>query len=317
MKFVEKINRELMDVEVPGIFVTTHMMNLSEISLKLYIYIKFLSKNGICLDEESISKTLGVSVVDIDKAFDALQEEELVIRTIEGYEILDVKEQEINKIYVPKLKVNKSPRTIAEKKRLAAAQAINETFFRGVMSMGWFTDIATLFDKYNFDGEVMVALFHECSERNALKKNYVFKVAESWNKGGVKTFDELEDYQNKQTKLNNVMQKMKSKLRLNRSFTEYEEAFIASWINEFKYDFDIVDFAIQKTSSKGAPTIGYINGILKNWHESGLSTLNDIMQKEENKAVPRQRVTVGVSNNLNHKNYEQRKDIDLNEFYDT
>jgi DnaD/phage-associated family protein len=150
-----------------------------------------------------------------------------------------------------------------------------------------------------------------------LKKNYVFKVAESWNKGGVKTFDELEDYQNKQTKLNNVMQKMKSKLRLNRSFTEYEEAFIASWINEFKYDFDIVDFAIQKTSSKGAPTIGYINGILKNWHESGLSTLNDIMQKEENKVVPRQRVTVGVSNNLNHKNYEQRKDIDLNEFYDT
>ena len=320
MKFIEKINRELMDVDLPGIFVSNVMSSLDELSLKLYIYIKFLAKNNMEFSASDIAKKLRIKVSELEEVLDKLESEELILKTVDGYDILDVKEQEINKIYIPKLepKVSKA-KTQTEQKRIAAATAINDSFFQGIMALSWYVDISTLFEKYGFEEDVMIALFHECNERKALKKNYVFKVAESWYKGGVKTFEQLEDYLNEQEKLNQIKGKMKSKLRLGRSFTEYEEACIKSWIDDFKYTFDEIDYAIKKTISIGTPSIGYINGILKNWKEKGYNNLAEIVSAEEvlskqkiNKETPK----VTKQNNLKHKNYEQRKDINWNDFYD-
>lgn len=321
MKFIERLNRELMDVELPGIFINNCMASLDELSLKLYIYIKFISKNHLEFTNGEIAKKLGVKVAEIEKAFDNLENEELILKTIDGYEILDVKEQEINKIYIPKLepKVSKA-KSATEKRRIAAATAINESFFQGIMALGWYVDISTLFEKYNFDEDVMIALFHECAERKALKKNYVFKVAESWYKGGVKTFEQLEDYLNEQEKMKQIKTKIKTKLRLGRAFTEYEEIYIYSWINDLKFTFDEIDYAIKKTLSKGNPSIGYINGILKNWKEQGLNKLADIIEKEgtvtKEKITEEKKKVSSATRTLKHKNYEQRKDIDWNQFYD-
>lgn len=322
MKFTEIINRDLMDVELPGIFVNNNMTSLDEIGLKLYIYIKFLAKNKMEFSCSDIAKKLGVKTAEIEKAIDALEAEELLLKTMDGYEILDVKEQEINKIYIPKLepKVSKA-KTIVEQKRIAAATAINESFFQGIMALSWYVDISTLFEKYAFAEDVMIALFHECSERKALKKNYVFKVAESWYKGGVKTFEQLEDYLKEQDKMMEIKSKIKSKLRLGRAFTEYEEVYISDWINNMKYTFDEIDYAIKKTLSKGNPSIGYINGILKNWKEKGYKSIIEIIEAEG--TVTKQKIagdkgkkTIAVNKNLKHKNYEQRDDINWNEYYD-
>ncbi|MBR6688622.1 MAG: DnaD domain protein [Clostridia bacterium] len=320
MKFVEKLNREVMDVELPGIFVNNCMTSLDELSLKLYIYIKFIAKNNMEFARADIAKKLGVKVAELEKAFDTLEAEELVIKTIDGYDILDVKEQELNKIYIPKLepKVSKVKSDV-EKKRIAAANAINESFFQGIMALCWFVDINTLFEKYGFEEDVMIALFHECAERKALNKNYVFKVAESWYKGGVKTFVDLEDYLNEQDKLQQIKAKIKSKLRLNRAFTEYEEVYISEWINKYGYTFDEIDYAIKKTVAKGNASIGYINGILTNWYESGYKTLASIIEAEG--TVTKQKIAsetqkVAQSKTLKHKNYEQDKAIDWNQYYD-
>lgn len=321
MKFVEKLNRELMDVELPGLFINNCMTSLDELSLKLYIYIKFIAKNNMEFSNTEIAKKLGVKIAELDKAFDTLESEELLLKTVDGYEILDVKEQEINKIYIPKLepKVSKA-KSVVEKKRIAAATAINESFFQGIMALGWYVDISTLFEKYGFDEDVMIALFHECAERKALKKNYVFKVAESWYKGGVKTFEQLEDYLNEQDKIMQIKSKIKSKLRLGRAFTEYEEAYINEWINKLNYTFDEIDYAIKKTLAKGNPSIGYINGILNNWKEKGFNNLSQIVEAEG--TITKQKITGAQgakqtpAKNLKHKNYEQNKDIDWNQYYD-
>ena len=320
MKFVEKLNREVMDVELPGIFVNNCMTSLDELSLKLYIYIKFLAKNNMEFARADIAKKLGVKVAELEKAFDTLEAEELVIKTVDGFDILDVKEQELNKIYIPKLEPKTTKiKSDVEKKRIAAANAINESFFQGIMALCWFVDINTLFEKYGFEEEVMIALFHDCAERKALNKNYVFKVAESWYKGGVKTFADLEVYLEAQDKLQQIKAKIKSKLRLNRAFTEYEEIYISEWINKYEYTFDEIDYAIKKTVAKGNASIGYINGILTNWYESGYKTLANILEAEG--TVTKQKIAsetqkMAQSKTLKHKNYEQDKAIDWNQYYD-
>lgn len=306
-----------MDISVPGIFVTNNMFGLDEISLKLYLYIKFLIDNNLSFDISDIAKKLSVKTYDIENAFSTLEDEDLILKTTDGYELMDVKEQEINKTYIPKLKPVKTAKTITEQKRMAAATAINESFFQGIMALSWYVDISTLFEKYGFDEDVMIALFHECSERRALKKNYVFKVAENWYKGGVKTFEQLEDYLTAQEEYSKIKSKIKSRLRLNRTFTEYEEAYILNWIKKYKYTFNEIDYAIKKTIAKGTPSIGYIDGILKNWNAKGYKTLEDVIKSEEehtNGATIKQSpVTKTV---VKKKEYEQKRDVDLNDFYD-
>lgn len=319
MKFIEKINREFSDILIPSIFVSNIMPNLDEASIKVYLYIIFLSKNKLETSIEDIAKKLAFKKYEIEKAFDFLEAEDMLIKTEEGYELLDIKEIEINKVYLPKLKPKQSEaKNIVEKRRISAASAINDSFFQGIMALSWYVDISTLFEKYCFDEDVMVALFHECAERRALRKNYVFKVAESWYMGGVKTFDQLEDYKKKTEDMQKLKTKIKNKLRLNRSFTEYEEKYISNWVEVFCFSFEEIDYAIKKTISKGTPSIGYINGILKNWNEKGYKKINDVLESEKtlNKQAVSKSTKEYTNKNLKHKNYEQRKGVDLNEYYD-
>lgn len=324
MKCVEKDKIELSDVLLPDLFITNYMAGLDEHSLKIYLCMKFLSKNSMDVKDEEVAKKVGISKVEYEKAIKLLETEELIVKLDDGYRLVDIKEQELNKTYIPKLKPKSDSRkTAVEKKRIAAASAINETFFQGIMTLGWYVDISTMFEKYSFDEDVMIALFQYCQERNALRKNYVFKVAETWYKGKVKTFEQLENYLEEQDKINKIKSKIKRALRLTRNLTEYEEEYINKWINEYKYEYEVIEIALKKTVQKMTnPTMNYTNGIISNWHEKGFKTVQDIME-EENK-VTKQMVSKSITNskktavnsNLKHKNYEQREYEDLESFYD-
>ncbi len=324
MKYIEKTKIELSDVLIPDLFISNYMMGLDEHSLKIYLYMKFIAKNKIDIKDDQIAKKVGISKVEYEKAMKQLEAEELIIKIEDGYSLVDIKEQEFNKTYIPKLKPKGDGRkTAIEKKRIAAASAINETFFQGIMTLGWYVDISTLFEKYMFDEDVMIALFQYCQERNALRKNYVFKVAETWYKGNVKTFEQLENYLEEQDKISKIKTKIKRVLRLTRNLTEYEEAYINKWINEYKYDFDIIEIALKKTVQKMTnPTINYANAIITCWHEKGFKTVQEIL--EENSKVTKQMINkstaeakkTNIASNLKHKNYEQRKYDDLESYYD-
>ena len=322
MKCSEKQKMELSDILVPQLFISNYMISLDENSLKTYLYFKFLCKNCVEIQEAHIIKKLGMNKVEYAKAMSVLEEEELIIKTEDGYDIMDLKEQEINRTYMPKIKSNSNKATTqAEQRRIAAASAINESFFQGVMSLGWYVDISTLFEKYMFDGDVMIALFHYCQERKALKKNYVFKVAEGWYKSNVKTFVQLEEYFEAQDKVNKIKARIKKAMGLIRNLTEYEEDYINKWINEYKYGIDIIELALKKTVKKTTnPTINYANGIIGNWNKKGFKTLEEIVE-EDNKVTKEmlEKVTTKSAQkltNIKQKNYEQRKYENLESYYD-
>ena len=58
------------------------------------------------------------------------------------------------------------------------------------------------------------------------------------NKSDKEVSKYLERYLEEQDKLQQIKAQIKSKLRLNRAFTEYEEVYIAEWINKYGYTFD-------------------------------------------------------------------------------
>lgn len=314
MKFVKKNKMELSDTAVSDLFILNSMVSLQGVDTKIYLYMLFLSKNEKEIEMSTLAKKIGASEQEINFSLDRLQAEELITKTTHGFYINDLKEVEIHKSYIPKMEPRKTKsQNEQERKRIAAATAINESFFQGVMSLGWYTDISTMFENYKFSEEVMIALFHYCQERKALNKKYVHAVGETWYKGGVTGFEELETFLENYDNLLKIKQKISKALRLNRNFTKYEEQYIDIWIKDYKYEFDMIEEALKRTVSKPNPTISYVNGILSNWQKKGYKTVKDL-ENEVSTYAEKAKVTTKAK--TRYQNYDQRKYEDLESFYD-
>lgn len=314
MKFVSKNKMELSDTNISDLFILNYMNSLQGLDIRLYLYILFALKNHMELDISELAKRLEVTEAAISNSLDVLQAEELITKTSQGFIVVDLKEVEVNKSYIPKMepKVNRVQSEL-ERKRMAAASAINESFFQGIMSLGWYTDIGTLFKNYSFSEEVMIALFHYCRERKALNRKYVYAVAENWYRGGVKTFEQLEEFLESYDNIQKIKQKIQKALRLNRNFTKYEEQYIDTWIKDYKYEFNIIEEALKRTVAKSNPSLKYVDAILTNWHKKGYKTLEDIKNGEENIVQAKE---VSTKSKPKYKNYEQREYEDIETFYD-
>lgn len=314
MKFVSKNKMELSDTNISDLFILNYMNSLQGLDIRLYLYILFALKNHMELDISELAKRLEVTEAAISNSLDVLQAEELITKTSQGFIVVDLKEVEVNKSYIPKMepKVNRVQSEL-ERKRMAAASAINESFFQGIMSLGWYTDIGTLFKNYSFSEEVMIALFHYCRERKALNRKYVYAVAENWYRGGVKTFEQLEEFLESYDNIQKIKQKIQKALRLNRNFTKYEEQYIDTWIKDYKYEFNIIEEALKRTVAKSNPSLKYVDAILTSWHKKGYKTLEDIKNGEENVVQAKE---VSTKSKPKYKNYEQREYEDIETFYD-
>lgn len=318
MRAISKNKLELGDTLLPDLFILNYLQLMQGSDLKVYIYLLFLSKKNIDIEPKDLSIRLNISEQELSFSLDRLETDGLIVKAEHGFNIVDIKESEINKSFIPKIEPEKTKaQTEQDKKRIAAATAINESFFQGVMSFSWYTDIGQIFDKYMFSEEVMIALFHYCQERKALNRKYVYAVAETWHKGGVKTFEQLEEYLGSIDKMHTIEQKISKTLRLNRNITEYEEKYIDKWIKEYNYDFSMIEEALKRTVSVASPSIRYVNGILKRWHEKGYKTVEDLKNdKKTSSSNSTNKNTTNAKKSANYKNYQQRNYDDLDAYYD-
>lgn len=318
MKAIQKEKLQLGDTQVPDLFILNYMSVLEAVDIRLYLYLLYYKKDSIDFDIPMLAKNVCASEQEVKLSIERLQTEELILKNSSGFYITDLKEGEINKTYIPKMepKINRTQSEL-EKKRIAAAEAINESFFQGIMSLGWYTDIATLFKNYSFSGEVMIALFQYCQERKALNKKYVYAVAENWYHGGVKTFEQLEEFLEDYDEIQKIKQKIVKSLRLNRNLTKYEEQYVNTWIKDYHYTFEMIEEALKRTVSIASPSISYINGIIHNWYKKGYSTVEEIKEEKVagNGNVGKEKENRRITKNK-YQNYEQRNYEDLESFYD-
>ena len=222
--------------DIPDIFFSDYLPLMSSDTVKVYLYISFLAKNGRSVNINEIAKLLSLSYDVVNVAIKTLEEQNLLIKKTDGYLIANLREIQLNKLYSPK--VTSSPEAIEKseqsKARAAAIESINSQIFSGVMSPTWYTDINLWFDKYGFDEQVMLALFCQCAERDALNRNYIQAVAAGWNKENIKTYEDLENYFERKDTLNKLGKEITNKLGIRRSLTTFEEEYILKWTEEYK-----------------------------------------------------------------------------------
>ena len=266
------------NTQLPDVFFTEYLSQLSSDCVKIYLYLVFLSKYAKDIKLNDLSKKLELPLKNIQDSIKYLEEENLITKKNTGYIINDLQEIELHKLYNPK--VSSSPEQLEKNAknqyRAKAIENINNQFFQGIMSPSWYSDIDLWFSKYNFDEEVMIALFGYCFNRSALHRNYIQAVAEAWNKNNIKTFNDLDIYYEKQEKFKNISKNISKKLGITRPLSQYEEAYIEKWIIDYNYSMDIIELALKKTTSKSNPSFDYVDKLLTDWHDRKFTTTDEI-----------------------------------------
>ena len=302
--------------QLPDIFFTEYLSQLSGDCIKVYLYILFLSKYSKDIKLNDLSKKINLPLKTIQDSIKKLEDENIITKKNTGYIINDLQEIELHKLYNPKLASSpeQMKKTAENQYRAKSIENINNQFFQGIMSPSWYGDIDLWFKKYDFDEEVMVALFGYCFNRSALHRNYIQTVAEAWYKNNIKTFNDLDIYYEKQEKIKKLSKTIAKKLGITRQLSQYEEAYIEKWSIDYNYSMDIIEIALKKTTSKANYSFDYLDKMLTDWSERKLKTVDEINQyitesKQKNKSIK------DLEKKSGYNSYEQRNYDDLNSLY--
>jgi DnaD/phage-associated family protein len=112
--------------------------------------------------------------------------------------------------------------------------------------------------------------------------------------------------------------KMKSdiakKLGKRNGLTQYEEAYIEKWTDEYGYDMSIIEIALKRTTFRSAPSFEYINNIITDWHDRNLKTPMQVNQflEQRKKQV---KDTKELKTQVQKESFDQRKYSNLDFLY--
>ena len=300
------------NTQLPDIFFAEYLTSIPGDYLKIYLYLVFLSKYNSDIKINDLSKHLSLPLNTINLGMKYLEETGLVLRTPQGYIITDLQNKMLNELYV--MKVETSSEKIAQsaknKERIQLVQYINNTYFQGVMGPTWYSDIDNWLDKFEFDEQVLITLFDYSFKKGALHKNYVQKVAEAWNQSKIKSIEDLENYFSEQEKIMKIKKEISKKLGKHGNLTQYEEAYIEKWVNDFKYDMDILEIALKRTTFKSNPSFEYLNNIITDWNDRNLRTPTQVKEflEQRKKQVSSEKE---LKQKIKQENFEQRNYSDL------
>ena len=300
---------------IPDIFFAEYLSQMPATSVKVYLYIIFLSKYEKDAKLNDLSKNLALPLKDINDAFAYLEENGFIIRKENGFIISNLQEQTLNKLYKPNLTM--SPEKVADiaknKARAKIIEHINNTYFSGIMGPSWYNNIDIWLTKYNFDDQVLISLFDYCFRRYALNMKYVQTVAEAWGSNKIQTWEDLDSYYQKQDALVKIKKTIAKKLG-KQTLTQYEEAYIEKWLLDYGYNLDIIEIALKRSVYKSNPTFEYFNNIITNWHERGLKTPEEVYAFIEQREKQR-KDTKQLEKQVNKASYEQRQYSNLSFLY--
>ncbi|MCI8546957.1 MAG: DnaD domain protein [Clostridia bacterium] len=295
------------NTEIPDVFFSEYLSSANGDYIKVYLYILFLSKYDKDIKINDLSKKLALPLKVIQEAFKYWEDVGVLVKKHTGYILSNLQEIELLKLYSPKL--TSSPEDIEKNSknqyRAKAIENINNQFFQGIMSPSWYSDIDMWFKKYNFDEQVMLALFNYCFDHSALHRNYIQVVADSWYKNNIKSFSDLDKYYEKQEKISSLKKAIIKKLGLGRNLTAYEDAYVEKWSIEYGYSLEIIEIALRRTTSKTNINFEYLNKIISDWHDRNFKTAAEIQEYIKNSKEKQENIK-DLKKQTNYNNSNQR-----------
>ncbi len=282
MKLNSNTILHLSDTLVPDVFISDYMNRLDGTAIRCYLAILQTYQHGNRkIKASELAHRLGISENQAEKALSELQFLQLIIIQSGKLDIVDIKFVEAKKhLTQRKEQENLSEEQVNRRERII--RQINDTFFQGVMSSTYYAKIDEWFSKYQFEPEVMYAMFSEAAGRSKLDgPGYVTAIAENWAAQGIRTFRQLNQYYQKVDEFRKIENQIKDKLRIRGELTVFQKEFLKKWLEQYQFDFSVIELALAETVNVREPSFKYVDRILSDWYDKGLKTAAEIKKEQE------------------------------------
>lgn len=146
-------------------------------------------------------------------------------------------------------------------------------------------DYSTLFYLYDFvrmPAPVICGIIEDCVAHGKRSLQYIFKKTTALYDEGIDSYDKFEAYLTRREAINSNINRVRKLFGLGeRELTAKEKKFLESWFSDWGFSYDMVHLAYEKgVDTSGKFSFSYINAILKNWHENGYATEDDVKNGE-------------------------------------
>ena len=181
--------------------------------------------------------------------------------------------------------VNSVSVSAEQRKELAANQDLQfalqaiQSFLERPFKSNEIELISYLYGTLHFSSELLIHLYDYCISLGKSNSNYIQAVALSWHEQGVKS---PEDAKKVTTDYNTAYTAISKAFGLGRPLAIIEKQFVERWQKEWMIDLSVIIEACNRTMLKiQKADFKYTEGILDNWHKSGIKTLLDVEKADE------------------------------------
>ena len=146
-----------------------------------------------------------------------------------------------------------------------------------------------IYDSLGLPPEVILHLVTYCIDENKRRygpgrmptMRYIEKAAYTWEREGVSTLEEAEQYLKRLESKRSLTGDIKRVLQIkDRELSAGERKYVEGWIS-MEYTPEAIEIAYDKTVLKtGRLAWGYMDSIIASWHQKGLHSADEILQKD-------------------------------------
>ena len=288
---ISKIENKLYEkTAISGIFIREYLPGLPAVSVKLYLYLVYASEHDVECDENALALILNCDIFVVKENLLILESMGLIMIENNTIIIADIIQKEIERNY--RLRTVARPDDInstgLEKNyaRAKVQKAVSDKFFSGQMTIAWYNEIDSWFDKYGFEPDVVFLLFQHCSKKGVMTRPYIRKVAESWGeKYHIRTSEQVEAYIESYEEYKTLRGEILKRLKWRRNMNVYEEEIIEKWFYTYKYNLEIIEIALKRSVTKNNPTLATFDAIITSWYKNGFKTTAEIESYEEKRKM--------------------------------
>lgn len=300
--FKSETSFDLSDTPIESIFIDIYMPMADGNFVKVYLYSYKYACNpsaNTTVNNATISKHLNIPLATVLEAWDFWENKQIIKKHRRdnaadndyAIEFINLKQLFINHTTqtIPTSKQSSGiqvPISISTKELFDANQSpnhkkmfneIGKIIERGFLTAVEKRQILGWLENYQVSLSLIIRAFDYCKQKKNIKNiNYVERKIISWHDIGISDEEQLDQYLlniNNACKLHSRIFKA---LGFWRSPSESEVSIMNTWVEEYKYNEEIILKACENSSKVSNVTIAYIHGILKNWHKDGVKVISDL-----------------------------------------
>lgn len=258
---------------VENMFISEYMLRAPGEFVKVYLYgLMLCYHQAERMSLASMARDLDATIEEVENAFAYWEREGLVRRTGDNpvsYTFYNLKQITLARAEKPGEKLY-NRHFMDEVRRTLDAQTVSDSDYQTVLD--WV-------QIYELPEEVVIMLLRSEKEKSRTGR-VSFKIADGvardWAQGGVRTLDDAERMLILSGERERELRRLLARLGMRRTPSEDEKTLYRKWTEEWGFTTEAIQEACRETT-KGTPTMAYLDGILLRQHQLGRHGAQEIL----------------------------------------